>query len=506
VSSLLLRGGHVLTPAHPAATAILVVDDRVAWVGTEPIADVEEVVDLDGALVTPAFVDAHVHATATGLALDGLDLSSTRSLSEALDALAAYARRNPTAILLGHGWDESSWPEGRPPSREEVDRATAGRATYLTRIDVHSAAVSSELLLLAPEAAGLDGFDAVGPLSRDAHHAVRAAALAAVTSAQRDAVQRTTLDRAAGLGIAAIHECAGPTISGVDDLTALLELAASGPGPQVAAYWGVLASQGGVEQARALGAQGAAGDLFVDGAFGSHTASLSEPYLDENTHGASYVSLEEITHHVVACTRAGLQAGFHAIGDAAIGAVVEGLEAAAAIVGQETIRRARHRIEHAEMLDADLVSRLARLGVIASVQPLFDDLWGGSHGMYTTRLGLERARGLNPFAAMSSAGVPLAFGSDAPVTPLGGWEAVRAAAHHRTPEHAITAEQAFAAHTANGWYAAGVDDAGTLAPGQLAHLAVWDTTLPGLPDLAPGAPIPLCLRTIVAGRTVWKDR
>ena len=159
MSSLLLRGGHVLTPDHPAATSVLVVDDRVAWVGTDPTADADEVVELDGALVTPAFVDAHVHATATGLALDGLDLSSTRSLHEALDALAAYALRSPTSVLLGHGWDESSWPEGRPPSREEVDRAAGGRAAYLTRIDVHSAAVSSELLVRAPEAAGLDGYE-----------------------------------------------------------------------------------------------------------------------------------------------------------------------------------------------------------------------------------------------------------------------------------------------------------------------------------------------------------
>jgi predicted amidohydrolase YtcJ len=506
VSSLLLRGGHVLTPAHPSATAVLVVDDRVAWVGTDPTFDADEVVQLEGAWVTPAFVDAHVHATATGLALDGLDLSSAGSLHEALDALAEHARPGGTSVLLGHGWDESAWPEGRPPSRAEVDRATGGRPAYLTRIDVHSAAVSSALLVRVPEAATLDGYSPEGPLSREAHHAVRAAALAAVTVGQREAAQRTTLNRAASLGIASIHECAGPSISGADDLAALLGLASQAPGPQVVAYWGELASAGGVQHAHSLGARGAAGDLFVDGALGSHTACLSEPYLDEATLGASYVSVEEVTDHVIACTRAGLQAGFHAIGDAALSSVLDGFEAAAAALGLQAIRLARHRIEHAEMLDVELVARVARLGVVASVQPVFDELWGGPHGMYAARLGEERAHTMNPFATMASVGVPLAFGSDAPVTPLGGWEAVRAAVHHQTPEHALSLERAFAAHTAGGWYAAGIDDAGTLAPGQCAHLAVWETSAPGLSGVATALPLPQCRRTIVAGRTVWKDR
>ena len=109
------------------------------------------------------------------------------------------------------------------------------------------------------------------------------------------------LDRAAALGIASVHECAGPAISGVEDLTALLELAAEAPGPLVTAYWGELATDGGIERALSLGALGAAGDLFVDGALGSHTACLTAAYADADTRGASYVDLEAITDHVVAC-------------------------------------------------------------------------------------------------------------------------------------------------------------------------------------------------------------
>ena len=410
------------------------------------------------------------------------------------------------AVVLGHGWDESSWSDGLPLTRAEVDRAAGGRPVYLTRIDVHSAAVSSALVAAAPEAVGCDGYDASGPLSREAHHAVRAAALAAVTPAQRDAAQRTTLDRCAALGIAAVHECAGPAISGTEDLTALLALAAASPGPLVTAYWGELASDGGVDRALALGALGAAGDLFVDGALGSHTACVAAPYADAETQGASYVDLDAITDHVVACARAGLQAGFHAIGDAALQAVVEGFEAAAACRRRSTSSgRGGTASSTPRCLTTTWLLASRRSPITASVQPVFDALWGGSPGMYATRLGVDRARTLNPFAAMSRAGVPLAFGSDAPVTPLGGWEAVRAAAYHRTPEHALTVEDAFAAHTVGGWRAAEVDDAGLVAVGAPAHLAVWATENldRGLPDLTPGATIPTCLRTVVAGRTVF---
>ncbi|NJA56016.1 amidohydrolase family protein, partial [Streptomyces sp. NEAU-H3] len=173
--TVLLRGGEVHSPADPFATAMVVERGHVAWVGSEGAADafadgVDEVVHLEGALVTPAFVDAHVHATGTGLALTGLDLSEATSLEEALDRVAAHARtRAGDRVLLGHGWDASRWPGGRPPTRAELDRATGGRPLYLSRIDVHSAQVTTALLDLVPHAATLRGHHPEAPLTADAH-------------------------------------------------------------------------------------------------------------------------------------------------------------------------------------------------------------------------------------------------------------------------------------------------------------------------------------------------
>ncbi|MEU6804535.1 amidohydrolase [Streptomyces neyagawaensis] len=520
--TVLLRGGEVHSPADPFATAMVVEHGQIAWVGSEGAADafadgVDEVIDLEGALVTPAFTDAHVHTTSTGLALTGLDLSAAPSLEAALVLVREFAAARPAdRVLLGHGWDAARWPGGRPPTRAELDEATGGRPLYLSRIDVHSAVVTTALLDLVP---GADRFDD-GPLTRDAHHAVRATALGAITPAQRTEAQRAALARAASLGIGSVHECAGPEISSEDDFTGLLRLAAEEPGPRVVGYW----AERDVAKAQALGAVGAAGDLFVDGALGSHTACLHEPYADAPHTGTAYLDADAVAAHVVACTEAGLQAGFHAIGDAAVTSVVDGVRAAAQKVGLPRVRAARHRVEHAEMLTPDAVAAFAELGLTASVQPAFDALWGGEEGMYAQRLGAERARALNPFAALLRAGVPLAFGSDSPVTPLDPWGTVRAAAFHRTPEHRVSVRAAFTAHTRGGWRAVGRDDAGVLVPGAPADYAVWRTGelvvqapddrvarwstdprsgTPGLPDLSPGTDLPVCLRTVVAGRTVF---
>ncbi|WP_432100199.1 amidohydrolase [Streptomyces sp. WAC 04229] len=521
-STVLLRRGEVHSPADPFATAMVVERGQVAWVGSEGAADafadgVDEVVDLDGALVTPAFTDAHVHTTATGLALTGLDLSGAPTREAALTLVRDFAAARPDdRVLLGHGWDAARWPDGVPPTRAELDRATGGRPLYLSRIDVHSAVVTTALLDLTPgRVARVDG-----PLTGDDHHAVRAAALGAVTPAQRAAAQRAALAHAASLGIGTVHECAGPEISSEDDFTGLLRLAAEEAGPRVIGYW----AEQDVDKARELGAVGAAGDLFVDGSLGSHTACLHQQYADAAHTGTAHLDAAAVAAHVVACTEAGLQAGFHAIGDAAVATVVEGVRAAADKVGLARLRAARHRVEHAEMLTPETVAAFAELGLTASVQPAFDALWGGEDGMYARRLGAERARTLNPFAALLRAGVPLAFGSDSPVTPLDPWGTVRAAAFHHTPEHRVSVRAAFTAHTRGGWRAVGRDDAGVLVPGVPADYAVWRTGelvvqapddrvarwstdprsgTPGLPDLTPDRDLPVCLRTVVGGRTVF---
>ncbi len=501
-----LRGG-VVTAAGAPATAIGLEDGRITFVGTETDADrwtgtgegAPVVTDLDGALVAPAFVDAHVHTVRTGFASTGLDLTGTPTLTGALDALAAHALAVPSAgVLVGQGWDETGWPESRPPTGAELDRAAPGRRTYVTRVDGHSSVISPALASLVPGLDQLDGWTPDGRVERDAHHAVRATLESLISDAERLDAARAGCRAMAAQGIVAFHENAAPHI-GPESEIPLVRQAAREAGLLATVYWGELMA---VDTARRLGVAGLAGDLIADGAFGSRTAALATAYDDApHTCGHGYVTAEQVRDHVVACSHAGLQAGFHAIGDAALEAIATGFELAAAIVGDDLCAL---RLEHVELPSSRVVEVLHRLGVVCSVQPVFDALWGGPTGMYADRLG-ERWAQTNPFAELAR-GTTLALGSDSPVTALGPWAAVRAAAHHHHAPHALSTRAAFEAHTRGGWLAAGGDDrSGHLAVGAPAHLAVWRTPaglVDGLPDLTPGTELPTLVRLLTAGRTV----
>nr|WP_141789881.1 amidohydrolase family protein [Oryzihumus leptocrescens] len=509
---------------------MVVTGHEIAWIGGEEAAAghadaVDEVVDLDGALVTPTFVDAHVHTSMTGLSLEGVDLSDALSLAEALSRIETAARARQGRPVYAHSWDERAWPEGRAATSAELDRASYGGVVYMPRIDAHSAVVSSALAV-ASGARGRDGWHESGLVLREAHHLAREAFHAGITAADRSRHVDLALKAAAEAGIGLVHEHGAPHLSSAEDLATVIAAGDRGDGPQVMAYWGELVED--EQAARDLvarhGARGLAGDLCADGSVGSRTARVRRPYADEDTHGCAYLSVEQVRDHVSACSLAGVQAGFHVIGDAAVETVVAGLRAAADRVGADVVRRARHRLEHLEMPDADAIAALVDLGVHGSVQPAFDAAWGGEAGMYAARLGAERALAMNPVASMAAAGMSLALGSDTPVTPFAPWEAIRACVNHHNPEQRISARSAFLAHTRGGWRAGGVDDRGYLDLGQPASFAIWSvgdlvvqapddriqtwstdprSGTPGLPDLSPGADLPVTLRTVIRGRTVF---
>jgi predicted amidohydrolase YtcJ len=507
-------GGRVYAPGHPGATAIVVDRPSIGFVGSDEgarsAAPGHQEIDLRGRLVTPAFVDAHVHLIQTGQAMTGLGLGDATSRVDALERVAAYARRHPQVqVIVGHGWDERAWPEPQPPTRAELDRAAAGVAVYLARVDVHSAVVSSTLLDQLPAVSTAVGYRSDGLLTREAHHLCRGSLDRLFTDQERRSAARTALRTAAGQGVAAVHDLGGPHLGPIEDLTRVREVAAD-LGVGVTTYWGELATEPTIEWARRAGIAGLAGDLCVDGAIGSHTASLREPYADADGCGARYLSEQQITDHVIACTRAGLQAGFHCIGDDAVEACVTGMRRAAAVLGIPAVRAARHRLEHLEMVSAADMAPLAELGVVASMQPAFDAAWGRRGELYEQRLGRSRAMGMNRFRSLERVGVRLAFGTDAPVTPLAGWATVRSAVRHWQPGEGLSVRSAFDAATRGANWAAFADNAGTIQAGALASLAIWDIDNTELDGPAPlprldGDELPTCVATISAGRLIYRS-
>lgn len=477
-------------------TSVLFDPSGIQWVGTDDAArgvNARVRINGHGMVLTPGFVDAHVHATNTGLMMIGLDLTDTTSAHDLLTRVRRSALRHPDEPILGHGWDETRWGARDLPTPEDLDAAAAGHLVYLSRVDGHSALVSRTLIAAEPDIQRLIGFTAGSALvSQHAHGEASRTALGSITPGLRNRAQRTFLDEASRRGIVAVHEMAGPTISGESDARELLQEAANLPGPRVFLYWGELASTGGIDRARGLGAVGAGGDLFLDGALGSRTAALHDPYSDDpGNRGALYVDFDSVVDHIVQCTHAGVQAGFHVIGDRACDLVTEAFMMGAEQTGIAEIRRLRHRLEHAEMVNEGSLATLTELGVALSMQPLFDGLWSSAGGMYEQRLGRERARTMNRWGSALRAGATVAFSSDCPVTAMSPWSQVRAAMQHHDPDERISEDAAVDAHSRAGWWAIGDDAAGVIAPGRPAHLALWDP-LDGDPD-------PACVATWVDG-------
>lgn len=508
-SRMLLRGGSVYSPESPSATAMLTVDGTVAWVGDDDTAatyvDTADIlVDLQGRLLTPGFVDAHAHLGQTGFTLQSVNLSRTVSKAEALAELESLAGQHQGSVLYAQGWDETRWPEAHAITRSELDRAVGGKVAYVARVDCHSAVVSSALVARQPGITALDGWRDDGLVERDAHHAAREVTQDLWTANDRAEALLTSLRHAARQGITCLHDLSAPQLAPFEDFAIVRRLRKEHRLPAVVPYWGELMAEG-VDPSKVAGL---AGDLCADGAIGSRTACMHEPYADDATTGHLYIDSTQVRDHVVFCTERGLQAGFHVIGDRAVGEVIAGFRQAADKLGTDVIVAARHRLEHVEMPDPESIQTMAALGLVASVQPAFDAAWGGIGGMYELRLGAARARPMNPLGSMQRAGVVLALGSDSPVTPLDPWAGVRAAANHHNTDERLTIRTAFHAHTSGGHRACRKDSGGVLRPGADASYAVWDVhsppaDAPWLPDLHPDAELPTCVRTVVSGQTIF---
>lgn len=497
---LVAAGIHTLRgdPNAEPARALLLDGDRIAWVGlTEAAPAADRTVDLGGAWVTPAFVDAHVHATATGMALDGVALATADSATEALDRLRRHAAGSHSPVLLGYGWDDFGWPEGAPPTAEQISQAAPGRTVMLHRVDSHSCLVDAATLSRLPlqtlagvvrDAEGIP----TGWLQEAASEAAQSEVRQRIPASQQQAARTAACRTAASLGIASLHEMGHPGLWGLDDARAW----AAGDWPiEVITWWAQL------DLAAALGhGLRPGGDLFLDGSIGSGTAATSAVYGPAGDNGALFHDDEAVAAWFSDCTAAGVGGGVHAIGDRAIEQAIGAVEAAAAAHGVDAVRRCRHRIEHVELPTRRHVQRMARLGIVASVQPAFDSTWGGDHGLYAARFGTEAARSSNPLAWFAQEGVAMAFGSDSTVTPLDPWGGVAAATHH-LGGLGLPRSAALAAHTLGGRYVAGQDDVGVLVAGHRADFAVWDADPFASDDLTALR----CLSTVVAGGVAHGD-
>jgi predicted amidohydrolase YtcJ len=455
------------------------VDGRILAVGEDARAAAgrgAQVVRLRGRAL-PGLIDAHIHLE--GLAdrhLD-VDLTGTASLSEALERIRSWSSRLAEGRwVVGAGWYNDAWPDTSFPTRKQLDAAVGGRPAYLRRKDGHSAWVSSAALKLAgidrstedPPGGKIDRDkrgEAVGILRETAMQVV-SDLLPLPSEEELDGAMARALTDLAGLGLTAVH-----SMDSARALGSWQRLRARGRLPVRITYNIPLSD---LSHAERMGVRSGWGDdwtriwgvkAFLDGSLGSRTAEM----LDGS--GTPRLTQAELLDLVDRCARSGLNVCLHAIGD---GAVRRALDALAP--RREAWRYWRPRIEHAQCVNPKDMKRFARIGVIASMQPVHAVADRELANQYWPQLTAQSYA----WGALARAGARLAFGSDAPVEtadPLAGIEAAtvwrRKVKWH--PELAVPRAVARRAYTAGAAYAVGMEkDLGTLRPGKLCDLTVID--------------------------------
>lgn len=524
-SADLMVYGRVWTgdSANPWAQAVAVAGDTIVAVGDSAtlarlIGSGTRVLRNGPAMVVPGFMDGHTHFLTGGFQLASVDLRDASSPAEFIARLKAHAAKvKPGEWILGGDWDHERWPGTPLPQRSWIDSVTPNNPVFVNRLDGHMALANSAALRLAHLTrqtkdipGGMivrgPGGEPTGLLKDEAQNPVWAV-IPTPSPSQSDAALKRAMEWAASKGVTAVADVSVPWY----EVAALRRAHAAGTlTTRVSVYvplgeWRrmadtVRAHGVGDDRLRVAGVKG-----YVDGSLGSTTALFYQPYDDApETVGLLVTPEDSLRAWIGGADSAGLQVVVHAIGERANGLLLDIYDSVGKAHGP---RDRRFRVEHAQHLRRGDIVRLARSGVMASMQPyhaIDDGRWAQK------RIGPERIKTTYAFRSLLDNGARLGFGSDWTVAPLDPLLGIYAAVTRRTldgkhpngwvPEEKITVEEALRAYTtSNAWGVYAERSRGKLAPGYDADLVLLDQDLMVIP---PEALERVAVRTTVVGGKV----
>jgi predicted amidohydrolase YtcJ len=480
------------------AEAALIRAGAFAFVGRERDASVPAATpryDAAGRLVLPGLVDGHAHLLGTGFAMRNVDLKRTASAEEAARRVAGRAASAEAGSWIrGAGWDQNDWPGAHFPDRHVLDALIPEHPVALDHTSGHCVWVNSAALAAAgvgrdtqPPVGGAIDRDADGEATgilRDTASRLISNVIPPPPAHERIAALSEAIVHAHSLGITGAHAMN----VGRGEYQAMLALNDSDRlALRVRTYMTAerldewfdrnLASGDGDGMLRVGGVK-----FFADGALGSMTAWMQEPYEDADGCGFPLQSIDELASNVRACLEHGLAPAIHAIGDRASLEVLDLYHALAGVAAELP-----RRIEHAQLLTPEDIGRFAQTGVIASMQPIHatqdmhkvDRSWGA------------RGAGAYAFASLLRSGATLAFGSDTPVETMDPLAGIHAAVTRQRadgqppggwyPDERTTLQAAVRAYTSGCAEAAGESAAaGRIAPGCFGDCVVLSDDLFGM--------------------------
>jgi predicted amidohydrolase YtcJ len=513
VPSTLFHGGRIHVRSGVSAEALLARDGRVVAVGraSDLARDAGSAgrVDLRGGLMTPGWFDAHVHFMWWGFQMAELDLRATKTIEEALEQIGRRARAlGAGQWLTGGRFDKNNW--GRWPTAADLDKVTGDRPTIMRSRDGHSRWLNTAALraakigkdTIAPEGGAIFRDAAGSPTGvlqeraneladRAVPPATEADCDAATLRAQEEALKRgvtgvESLEQASSYAaLRRVHERGELTVRalmGIPHRSLALSLPTTGTPPQIRDT-----ARFDFDAALETGMQTGQGDewlrlghvkFFADGALGSQTAALEEPYEGTDDRGILTFDPMELRTDVARAAAGALAVAIHAIGDRAVRVALD-----AVAPTRITSPALRQRLEHIQLVREEDLGRFGALGVIASMQPihcpsdrdLADRYWGP-----------KRTPRAYPWRTLLERGAVLAFGSDAPVEPIDPLLGIHAAVSRRRPgdrdawfpAQRLTLDESIHAYTAGAAYSTGREkEWGTLEVGMRCDATVVDRDL-----------------------------
>jgi hypothetical protein len=481
-----------------------------------------ETVQLKGQFVMPGFNDAHVHLGSAAAAMFSVPLTGVPSVEELQKRVAeAVVRRKAGEWITGRGWDHNLWPDKRFPNRQQLDAVSPKNPVILTHVSGH-VAVANSLALKSGEIDKNSPNPPGGEIERDARGEPTGmlkehAAISLVTvripdpsPEQRRRGIELVLENVAKNGVTSVQD-----YSDWENYAVYRQLKEEGKLTVRITEW--LTFTLPLDELQNLRAQGGWTDpwlktgalkAFTDGALGSRTAAMIEPYSDDpSTSGILTDDPGKLKTMAIERDKAGFQLAFHAIGDRANRIALDVFEA---VAKANKPRDRRERIEHAQVVAPEDFPRFAKLNVIASMQPSHqtsDMRWAED------RIGRERIKGAYAWSTMIKNGIPLAFGTDYPVEPVSPFRGLYACVTRERPEggprngwepqEKIALEDCIRAYTSGSAYAQFEEGKkGELKPGEYADFIILSADLTKIPPAEYTKTS--VLRTVSGGRTVYQ--
>jgi len=508
--------------------SVAVKDGSIIFVGSNegagPYKCSAEIMDLSDVFVYPGFIDSHVHLKGTGYRELSLNLQGSKSLKEMLTSVQIYANGLPKGEwVVGRGWIEKKWPEGRFPTKEELDLISNDKPILLERADGHAVIVNSYALSLAninsstqdPHGGKINRDEEGNPdgvLVDKASLLIESLVPKKSRKQERQAIE-AGLEVNARMGWTQVHDAGSP----LQDFEILKEIQAEDNIPiRVHLYventkdaQDFLSDGPYLDNQHWLTARGI--KLVADGAIGSRGAVFFKKYEDYDTEGLLILKKEETMPTLIKALENGIQIETHAIGDLGNKVVLDWYEEAFNEVNDEerAIANPRWRIEHSQNIRPEDQIRFRDMEVIASMQP--SHAIGDLHFAYK-RLGYERLNNAYPWRNLLDLGVVIAGGSDAPVE-IGDPRIEFKAAVSRKDldgfhdkgwhlEQAVTREEALKMFTIWGSYAVFEEDIkGSIEVGKLADFTIFSKDIMKIPEEEIMSSE--IVSTIVGGRVVY---